>query len=107
MRLRKSVTTETFQLSEDSPCIFLRITLLNHPTDKLVFKMRDLSLGLECRHAAAQFIRFRTSKSRANNRDLHGLLLEQRYPKCSLQNSFQLRRRILDRLLTIATAQIR
>ena len=78
MAFGKAIGAEAFELPEDALGEFLRIATVLHALKQLGPEFRDVALGLEGRHGAAQLIGLRGRKSCAFDGDAHSLLLKQR-----------------------------
>src|SRR3546814_6964010 len=75
--LGKAVAPEALDLLEGPLGKVLRIATLDHAADELVVEMRYPARELEGRHRAAELVGFGGRKSRANDRDLNPLFLEE------------------------------
>ncbi|MNF02208.1 hypothetical protein D3C80_2013240 [compost metagenome] len=91
MRFREAITSESLQLFKDSFSKFNSISFSHHTTNELLLILVNSPLKFKSSHTPSQAIRFSRRKTCRNNRNLHRLLLEQRYPQCSSQYLFQLR----------------
>jgi len=84
--LREAVRPEPLELAEGALGELTRITALDHAPDELFAEVRYASCEFERRHGAAQLISFCWREPRADDRDLHRLLLEQRHAERLFQH---------------------
>ncbi len=103
---RKSVGAKTFELRKGLFSKLRRISILDHAGDQLVLELRDAAGELERGHRFAKLIGLAAGKAGADHRHLHGRLLEERHAERLSKHRFQFGRRIDDRFLAFAAAQI-
>src|SRR3546814_11372988 len=106
MAFRKAVAPEALDLLEGPLGKILRIAALDHSADELVVEMADTARELEGRHCAAELVGLGGRKSRADDRDLHRLLLEERHAERLLEHRAKLGLGIFGLLLALAAAKI-
>ena len=104
---RETVRAEAFELAERAVRKLDIVAVVDHALDELVLELVDPTRELECRHCAAQLIGFIGRKASRDHRDLHRLLLKERYAERLAEHLLQLRFREFDRLLAFPAAQIR
>src|SRR5271165_6487050 len=107
MALRKTVGAKPLDLGNGLLRELARVIALHHAGDQLVLEMRDLAGDLERGHRAPQLIGLARREARADDGDLHRLLLKQRHPECLAEHPFQVRCRKVRLLLTFAPAEVR
>src|SRR3546814_1026951 len=78
MALRKAIAPEALDLLEGALGKILGITPFDHAADELVVEMRYPARQFEGRHRPPQLIGFGRGEARADDRDLHRLLLKER-----------------------------
>src|SRR5690606_18389161 len=106
MTFRKSITPKSFQLPEYPFRIVATVPVSCHSLDQLIPEVRYLSIYLKGCHAPSQLVRFSRRKTSGNDGNLHGLLLEQRYPQGATKNILKFFGGILHGLLTVTSTQV-
>ena len=105
--LRKAVGAEALKLAEGALGEVARIAACDHALDQLLAKMADPASEFEGGHGAAQLVRLGRGEARADNRDLHGLLLKQGNAEGLFQYRAQLRARVLRPFQPLTPAKVR
>ena len=104
--LGKAIAAEALDLLEGPLGEVLSVALGHHPADHILTEMAHPPGGLEGRHGAAQRVCLGRRETRADDRDLHRLLLKERHAFGLGQNLLQFIRRIFLRLLPLAPTEV-
>ena len=107
MALREAVLAKALDLLEDALGIFGLVALGHHATDQPLVERPDTALAFPGRHRPAQAVGLAGAEVSGQDRQLHHLLLEDRYTQRSLKRLANLVAGIVDRLLARAPAQVR
>ncbi len=105
--LGEAVGTEALKLAEGALGEVARVAACDHTLDQLLAEMADPAGEFEGRHGAAQLVCLGRGEARADNGDLHGLLLKQGHAQRLFQHGAQLRARVFRALQPLTPAQIR
>src|SRR6187399_1538423 len=89
MRLRKAVVAEAFDLLEQRFAETPIDPLFRESVEQPLAMAQEPSRFFPGRHVAAQLIGLAAAVPRADDRDLHHLLLEQRYPERPFENRLE------------------
>src|SRR6185369_14286865 len=96
----KAVLAEALDLVEAALGEIGVVAARDHAPDHLVLEDLDIPPGTKARHCLAQLVRFLRAEFRRVERDLHRLLLEDRYAERPPEDFFQLIRRSMRRVGT-------
>src|ERR1700688_2351056 len=107
MRFRKSIFAEPQYLAEYLLCETLGVPPLAHAIDQLALERLQAALALPGRHRAAQPVRLARRKAGRNDRQLHDLLLKNRYAPSALEHRSARLARMRHRLSASGAASIR
>src|SRR5438270_10480595 len=86
----KAIFAKALDLVEATLSKVAIITARDHSSDHLLFKRFDLSSRSEGRHRLAELVRLFGTEFRRVERDLHGLLLEDRHAQGPPENFLKL-----------------
>src|SRR5690606_27630251 len=107
MRFREAVFAEALDLLEQPLRELRRVAALEHPVDESPLEMAEPAAPFPGRHRAAKLIRLAGREARRDDRELHDLFLEDRHAERALEHAAHLVARIRDRLLAVASPEIR
>src|SRR3954447_1937446 len=98
MALREAIAPKSLKLLEGALGEVAVVAVRDHAGDQLVSEFGDARSELERGHRPPQLIGFAGGEPGCDDRNLHGLLLEERNAKRPLQDALEFRGRIADGL---------
>ena len=106
MAFRKTIFAKAFDLFEDALSKIALITAFQHAAQNAFIETGDAAFALPRRHRTAQCIGLTGREASRQNRDLHDLLLKDRYAQRARQCRFYFFTRVFNRLQPLAAAQV-
>src|SRR5690606_28584580 len=102
----EAVVAEALDLLEDALGKFLCIAALEHALGEFLPVRLQPALAFPGGHGAAQLVCFPGAVASSDDGNFHDLLLKQGDAEGTLEDLFQLWRRVVDRLLSVPPAQV-